>query len=572
MQRACRVPKASDHAIRAGCVLQAVKPPGSTVSYAGVAAARHGRGTAFANILPVNSPAIDLILGVWREACRHSEIGDSLAAIAPLLARSLPLDLLLVVRLDEAGGRLQTVAAVGPAANGSTVGHRELAAGELQRLAAWCRTGSVAHERAGTSGALSTLLPAGAAGDVLVGPLRDGDQALGAILVLARPPRAFDESHEKLLASLLEPFAVALHNDRRVVEMARLREAAEADNRALLSRLAREDISDSVVGAEAGLRGVMGQVEKVAPTDTPVLILGETGSGKEVIARAIHERSRRRDAPVVRVNCGAIPSELVDSELFGHERGSFTGAIAARKGWFERADGGTLFLDEIGELPLAAQVRLLRILQDGTFERVGAQRPQSCDVRLVAATHRDLREMVAAGTFRQDLWYRISVFPIRLPALRERPGDVPALARHFARRAGVRLGGMPLEPDAADLARLAAYDWPGNVRELAAVIERAAILGGGKSLHIEAALGPAPAARATTNGVPQPELAAPARTGAAGQVTLDQAMISHIEQALVACSGRIEGKQGAAHKLGINPHTLRARMRKFGIDWARFRG
>jgi transcriptional regulator with GAF, ATPase, and Fis domain len=436
-----------------------------------------GAARGLQTITLVNDPAIDLILGVWREACRHSEIGDSLASIAPLLARRLPLDLLLVVRLDEAGSRLQTVAAVGPAADGKAVGHRELARGEMDRLAAWCRTGNVAHERAGASGwALSALLPAGATGDVLVGPLRDGDQALGAILVLARPPRAFDESHEQLVAALLEPFAVALHNDRRFVEMARLREATEADNRALLSRLAREDISDSVVGAEAGLRGVMEQVEKVAPTDTPVLILGETGSGKEVIARAIHERSRRREAPVVRVNCGAIPSELVDSELFGHERGSFTGAIAARKGWFERADGGTLFLDEIGELPLAAQVRLLRILQDGTFERVGAQRPQSCDVRLVAATHRDLREMVAAGSFRQDLWYRISVFPIRLPTLRERPDDVPALARHFARRAGVRLGGVPLEPDAADLARLQAYDWPGNVRELANVIERAVAL------------------------------------------------------------------------------------------------
>src|SRR6185503_15711772 len=197
----------------------------------------------------------------------------------------------------------------------------------------------------------------------------------------------------------------------------------------------------------------------------------------------------RAAGPIVRVNCGAIPSELVDSELFGHERGSFTGALATRKGWFERADGGTLFLDEIGELPLAAQVRLLRILQDGTFERVGAQRPQSCDVRLVAATHRDLREMVAAGTFRQDLWYRISVFPVRLPSLRERPGDVPHLAAHFAASAGKRLGGAPLTVSPDDLALLLAYPWPGNVRELAAVLERAAILGDGRHLEVAAALG-----------------------------------------------------------------------------------
>jgi len=515
--------------------------------------------------------SIEMLLGVWREACRHGAIGDSVASIAPIIERALPVDLLLVLRLDPGASRLETVAVAGRLAFAVAPGRRELVPGELQRFEAWCRTSAIAHETTGEPGwPLAALLPPSQAGDALVGPLRDGDRPLGALLLLAQPPRTFDAAHEDLVRALLEPFAVALQNDTRHHETLRLREAVEADNRALLTRLAREDISDSVVGAETGLREVMAQVEKVAPTDTPVLILGETGSGKEVIARAIHERSRRSQGPVVRVNCGAIPSELVDSELFGHERGSFTGAIASRKGWFERADGGTLFLDEIGELPLAAQVRLLRILQDGTFERVGAQRPQTCDVRLVAATHRDLKDLAAHGAFRQDLWYRISVFPIRLPALRERPGDIAPLARHFARRAGLRLGGVELQPDPEDLALLSSYRWPGNVRELAAVIERAAILGGGRRLELRAALGDVPAAEdATPESTPAGSVAL---VDAPGLRRLDEAMVAHIEAALAAAGGRIEGKQGAAAKLGVNPHTLRARMRKLGIDWTRFRG
>jgi hydrogenase-4 transcriptional activator len=298
-----------------------------------------------------------------------------------------------------------------------------------------------------------------------------------------------------------------------------------------------------------------------------VLILGETGSGKEVIARALHTRSPRCAGPIVRVNCGAIPSELVDSELFGHEKGSFTGAIATHHGVFERADGGTLFLDEIGELTPAAQVRLLRILQDGTFERVGGQQTRTADVRLVAATHRNLEDMVAEGTFRQDLWYRISVFPIHLPPLRERLADIPHLAAHFAASAGKRLGGAPLQVSEHDIALMQAYSWPGNVRELAAVIERAAILGDGRHLDVGSALGQA------GSGVQRraSPATAPVTDERPGPDSLDSAMRRHIEEALSATRGRIEGGQGAARLLGINPHTLRARMRKLGIDWQRYR-
>jgi transcriptional regulator with GAF, ATPase, and Fis domain len=336
-----------------------------------------------------------------------------------------------------------------------------------------------------------------------------------------------------------------------------------------------------VVVMGTGLRDVVARVENVASTDTPVLLEGETGSGKEVIARMIHARSRRASGPMIRVNCGAISPELVDSELFGHERGSFTGATSTRLGWFERADGGTLFLDEVAELSLAAQVRLLRVLQDGTLERVGSGRALKVDVRVVTATHRDLRAMCAVGAFREDLWYRISVFSVRIPPLRDRMQDVPALAAYFAHRAGVRLTGVPLVAKPEEVAALLDYPWPGNVRELAAVIERAAILGGGRRLEVAAALGDGRGmARAGVAGAgvagagAVSGLATATSTSTASALpfpTLDDATRAHIERALSLTSGRIEGRGGAADLLGLNPHTLRGKMRKLGLDWNAFR-
>jgi hydrogenase-4 transcriptional activator len=327
-------------------------------------------------------------------------------------------------------------------------------------------------------------------------------------------------------------------------------------------RLKRAGLNDAIVGAEDGLREVMAAVRQVARADVPVLVLGETGAGKEVVARAVHTHSRRANGPFLRVNCGAIPPELIDSELFGHERGSFTGAVGTRKGWFERADGGTLFLDEIGELPLAAQVRLLRVLQDGSFQRVGGERTLTVDVRLVAATNRDLRQAVRDGGFREDLWFRIAVFPIPLPPLRERLQDMPALAAHFSLRAAERLGLPPRMPDAADLAALAAYPWPGNVRELASVIERAAILGDGRRLEVARALGVSPplAALASTQRSSQP------------LSSLEDVIRQHIEVALSQCLGRVEGPFGAARLLNLNPHTLRSKMRKLGVSGQLYRG
>ena len=516
----------------------------------------------------------DLLLAVWREACKHTEIADAFERIAPLLSRLAPLDYLLIRIVDFAGNAVETVAA--SSVDGATVPfppRQQSTPEQIGRLAEWLRQGGFFRGPVNRFSQTNPpeLLPAGLEREVLLGPLVAEGDHLGAVVLVARQGMEFGEQEEAVLQVLLEPFAVALENDRRLHELVTLREKVEADNRTLLARLGKPEVGEVVIGADSGLSQVMERVGLVAKADLPALILGETGSGKEVVARAIHHQSRRANGPFQRVNCGAIAPELVDSELFGHEKGSFTGAGALRKGWFERADGGTLFLDECGELTPAAQVRLLRILQDGSFQRVGGERQLHVDVRVVAATHRDLRAMCAAGSFREDLWYRLAVFPIVLPALRERVGDIPAMAAHFSKRAARKFGLALCLPSESELALLQTYSWPGNVRELASVIDRAAILGDGKKLEVAAALGVA-AHRPAAGEFAQPEAPSPsAAEPALLPLTLNRAMAEHIEKALEVTRGRVEGPEGAARLLGINPHTLRARMRKLGVEVARFR-
>jgi transcriptional regulator with GAF, ATPase, and Fis domain len=324
---------------------------------------------------------------------------------------------------------------------------------------------------------------------------------------------------------------------------------------------------ERLIGGDTGLAAVMARARLVARNNVPVLLFGETGTGKEIIARAIHEHSSYRNGPFRRVNCGAIPSELIDSELFGHEQGAFTGAVARRKGWFEQADGGTLFLDEVGELALAAQVRLLRVVQESEVVRVGGERPVRVNVRIVAATHRDLPAMVETQAFREDLYYRLSVFPIVIPPLRDRPNDIRAFAEYFAERAAHRFGLRPVAVSDDDVRLLAGYRWPGNVREMAAVMDRASLIGQGRTLAVAAALGPG--AGPTTP--PSPSSGSSHSAAATSIAPLDEVIRRHIEAALAATHGRVEGRHGAARLLRINPHTLRARMRKLTIDWRRFR-
>ncbi|MFO0690574.1 MAG: sigma-54-dependent Fis family transcriptional regulator [Myxococcota bacterium] len=524
----------------------------------------------------------DILLATWREASQHLEIRECAEHVAPLLVPRMPVDRILVRRFDFERHTIETVAAVADGEDAATVSQRSrIAPGELDALVAWARPGAVHHVDARELRlSLPNLLPTGVEGDVVAGVLHAGERASGVIFLVAKPPRRFEGDDVRLVATLLDPLSVALGNDQRFHEMQMVKDAAEAERQALLSRLGRREIVEAIIGADTGLREVLDRVDRVASLDVPVLILGETGSGKEVVARAIHTRSRRATGPFLRVNCGAIPSGLIDSELFGHERGSFTGAHGERKGWFERADRGTLFLDEVGELPLDAQVRLLRVLQDGTLERVGGNRSITVDVRIVAATHRNLQAMIATGEFREDLWYRIAVFPIDLPPLRERLHDVPDLARHFALRAAYRFGRPLVVPSDSDIEQLMRHAWPGNVRELGTVIERAVILGDGRRLDVAQAL--AAAAIAPTRPVDGREAVGSGRSSVApssrGPIssdepfpTLDDAVRRHIEAALVQTRGCIEGPYGAAALLGLNPHTLRGRMRKLGVDWKRFR-
>jgi len=309
---------------------------------------------------------------------------------------------------------------------------------------------------------------------------------------------------------------------------------------------------DAIVGDSPALRRVLALAAQVAPTDSTVLIQGETGTGKELVARAIHDRSPRRERPLVRINCAALPRDLVESELFGHEKGAFTGAVQQRRGRFELADGGTLLLDEVGELPLEAQAKLLRVLQEHEFERVGGARSLRADVRVIAATNRDLQAQVAAGGFRSDLYYRLNVFPIAMPPLRERRDDIPRLVQHFAAKAARKLG-KTLEGIApAFIEQASAYDWPGNIRELENLIERAMIMSDGTRLD---------AIELFSKASPS-DKASPA---AQADATLDEIERAHIRRVLERTRWAIEGERGAARLLGLNPSTLRGRLRKLGI-------
>jgi transcriptional regulator with GAF, ATPase, and Fis domain len=506
-----------------------------------------------------------VILEVWREVCRHIELDAAVGRIAAIIGGELPVAGLEIEYLDRSRHALETVASSRKRGHGRRTSYTALG---FTRLLTWCERNVVVGVPAGAAWPeeLAPLAPSYSNEHVLFGTLPDEQGKVIGIAVWATPSaRDLSPVDERLFHGIREALAAAVCNDTRLRELATLRAAAEADKASLLTRLGRDEVAESVVGANGGLRPVMERVELVARSDTSVLLLGETGSGKEVVARAIHDRSPRARGPFIRVNCGALPPELIDSELFGHEKGSFTGAVGQRKGWFERAHGGTLFLDEVGELPAAVQVRLLRVLQDGTLNRVGGENTLEVDVRIIAATHRDLATMVSEGRFRQDLWYRVAVFPILLPPLRERQEDIPELAGHLARRAAVKLG-LPLQlPTAEDIALLRGYPWPGNVREMASVIERAAILGNGRGLEVAAALGV---------NTPSTQRPAPAESTVTSQplMTLDQAIIAHIKEALRRTHGRIEGFYGAARLLEINPHTLRSRMRKLGIDARHFRG
>jgi formate hydrogenlyase transcriptional activator len=344
-------------------------------------------------------------------------------------------------------------------------------------------------------------------------------------------------------------------------EIRRLKERLEAENVYLRTEVSGVHGSGELLGRSEGILKVLQQVSQVAGTDMTVLVLGETGTGKELVARAVHGQSERRERPLVKVNCSALPGELIESELFGHERGAFTGATGRQVGRFELADGGTIFLDEVGDLPLKLQSKLLRVLQEGEFERLGSGKTIKVDVRVIAATNRDLMQAVQRGRFRGDLYYRLNVYPIQLPPLRERREDIGLLAEAFLREASRRLGRI-FDPMAKEvLEALRGYEWPGNVRELQNVIERAAVISNGRSLRLPAqwavSIGPIATTEPAADGR---VIDSPPR-----EATLEELERSHILQVLHQTAWRVEGPKGAAMILGLNPSTLRSRMQKLGI-------
>jgi transcriptional regulator with GAF, ATPase, and Fis domain len=414
---------------------------------------------------------------------------------------------------------------------------------ELGRLV-WRGTGGLADIPAAEELA-AALAKDGIQAGVLF-PLLVGDELTGFLTLLADRPIAAEE------VQYLEVFAIQaasiIRSARLYLEIERLRDHLALEN-AYLEEAVREEAGFAeIVGTSPALQDVIRLVRQVAPTDSTVLLCGETGTGKELVARAIHGASRRAGHPLIKVNCGGLSPGLVDSELFGHERGAFTGATQRRIGRFELADRGTLFLDEVAELPTETQVKLLRVLQEREFERVGGERTLRVDVRLIAATHRDLGVEVAAGRFRSDLYYRLNVFPIMIPPLRERPEDVGPLAQHFVSHFARRLGKSLTGISRGSFARLNRYAWPGNIRELQNVIERACVLAAGPVVDVsEPALG-------TT------------RAATWNPSTLEDAERSHILRTLERTGWRVEGEGGAADLLGLRPSTLRSRLQRLGIQ------
>jgi len=380
-------------------------------------------------------------------------------------------------------------------------------------------------------------------------PIRDRGVVVGAVIVF-RDVTQRREADEKLRAA---------HE-----EVDQLRQRLELENAYLQEEIRLEGNHHGIIGHSAAIQKILRQVELVAPTEASVLITGESGTGKELIARAIHEASRRSDRPLIRVNCAAIPRELFESEFFGHVKGAFTGALRDRVGRFELADGGTLFLDEVGEIPLELQSKLLRVLQEGSFERLGEERTRLVDVRVIAATNRDLKEEVRRGRFREDLYFRLDVFPVHSAPLRERRDDIPLLAQHFVRGEVRKLKTGDLRLSEGDVRKLVQYDWPGNVRELENVIERAAILARAGRLRIDL-----PEAGKSTFGPVRTTSSRPAAGNAKPALLTDEQRRdrdrANILAALEACGGKVFGPGGAAELLEVKPTTLASRIKALGI-------
>src|SRR5437870_5497595 len=390
-------------------------------------------------------------------------------------------------------------------------------------------------------------------------PLLKRGELLGAVDFISFEKRSFDRGEVQLLQDVSEIVSIAVSNALAFEEIKALKEQLQAENRLLQDEIVQRSIFEEIVGSSQSLRNVLAAIDRVAPTDSTVLITGQTGTGKELIAHAIHRRSPRSGRALVKVNCAALPSELIASELFGHEKGAFTGALQQRIGRFEAANGGTIFLDEIGELTPEMQIALLRVLQEKEFERVGGNRTIQADVRVIAATNRDLQRHVAEGRFRSDLYYRLNVFPIHAPSLKERIDDIPILVDYFISRFATRMGKRIHQIDRRTLDAMQRYSWPGNIRELQNVIERGVILADGDVFRLEPGTLPEESQSVLEKTAPE----SPATQGQQRE---------QIETVLRDTRGRISGPDGAAARLGVPASTLESRIKALKINKHLFRG
>jgi formate hydrogenlyase transcriptional activator len=504
---------------------------------------------------------IRLLLEVNNAVVSHLALGDLFPAVSACLRRVVQHDGSALVLVDEVTGRFR-VHVLQFAKNESFIEEGRMESDGCGKspssVAVSTRRPAVFSEAD-----LKSLCPQSPVAEKLVAggvkafcsiPLLSHDRALGALNVGRQRPDQFSAEDIELLSEVAKQVSIAVENAQAYEELTELKDKLAKEKVYLEEEVRTEHNFGEIVGKCATLRKVLKEVETVAPTSSTVLIHGETGTGKELIARALHDLSPRRDRTFVKLNCAAIPTGLLESELFGHEKGAFTGAISQRVGRFELANGGTLFLDEVGDIPLDLQPKLLRALQEQEFERLGSTRTVRVNVRLVAATNRDLAQMVAEGRFRSDLFYRLNVFPVLLPPLRERSEDIPLLVRHFTQQFAQRMSRRIESIPAETMAGLVRYSWPGNIREMQNVIERAVILSENGRLRVD------PQSLASAPPVAQ-ELS--------GQ--LDAREREAIEAALRVCQGRVSGPNGAAQRLGLPHSTLEFRIKKLDIDKFQFR-
>jgi hydrogenase-4 transcriptional activator len=496
--------------------------------------------------------------------CSSLHIETALGGVFEYLQKHFPLDALYLSILDPSLGAIRRVAeiATGEARTPEAVlplskrlwKHVQAHSQELH--APFLASSSESNDLVRS---IAPLIKLAGNSDLII-PLWIGGDWIGILALRASGEGMFTPAHVELMATVAEPFAIALSNALAHEKVLKYQDVLLDDNR-FLNRELSPHAADNIIGGGSGLRNVMEMVGQVAPLSNSVLLLGETGTGKEVIANAIHFASPRKDGPFIKVNCGAIPENLIDSELFGHEKGAFTGAFAEKRGRFERSQGGTIFLDEIGELPPHAQTRLLRVIQNHEIERVGGNRMIPLDIRVIAATHRNLEQMVSENRFREDLWFRLNVFPIIVPPLRQRQDDIPALTRHFVSLKCRELG-IVIPPDIAPgaLERLMNYGWPGNVRELENLVERELILHRGGQLGFDSLL---PSERGDEDYVNRETSSSHA------PLRLDEVVALHMSKVLHMTKGKIHGPGGAAELLGLNPSTLRWRMDRLGIKYGR---